>query len=51
MGLNNISNDFQIFKKFMIDLYDINFKFNGWFCKIHIHYNIIHNGSTMLIFH
>jgi hypothetical protein len=31
----------------MDELYDINFKSNNKFCKIHIHYNIIYELSTM----
>jgi hypothetical protein len=31
----------------MNDLYDINYKFNGRFCKIRICYSVIHNWFTM----
>jgi hypothetical protein len=41
MGLNDISNNFLIFlKKFMNDLYDINFIFNDEIRKIRIRYDV-----------
>jgi hypothetical protein len=48
MGFNNISNDFSIsLKELMNYLYDINFQFNGEFDKIRIRYNVIHDWSII----
>jgi hypothetical protein len=38
---------FNFSKKYMDDLYDINFQSNGKFCKIRIRYNVIHDLCTI----
>jgi hypothetical protein len=48
MDLNNILKLSSIFSNFfMDDLYEINYQFNGRFCKIHIHYNSIDHLSSV----
>jgi hypothetical protein len=42
---------FYFFKNFIDDLYNINFQFNGEFCKIRICYLNIHNLCYSNILH